>query len=111
MFCKGIEYEREGNYYEATRCYKKALKLDASVEKKIAEEEAALCSMDTCKNILELLSICGVTLTFFIVIYYKIDESDESEDEYDNKEDLFLRFQRIMGPQICFPEHSQQVCH
>jgi len=35
--------------------------------------------------------------------------SDESEDEYDNKEDLFLRFQRIMGPQICSSEHAQQV--
>lgn len=52
LFCKGIECEREGNYSEATRCYKRALKLDSSVEKKIAEEEATLRSMDTCKNIL-----------------------------------------------------------
>lgn len=40
---------------------------------------------------------------------YPIDDSDQSEDEYDNKEDLFLRFQRITSPQTCFPEHAQQV--
>lgn len=63
LFRTGIEYEREGNYYEATRSYKRALKLDAGVEKKIAEEEAALRSMDTCKNILGLLKYLW-TLTF-----------------------------------------------
>lgn len=47
----------------------------------------------------------------FIFLYQtkKIGESDEIEDEYDNKEDLFLRFQRIMGPEICFQENVQPV--
>lgn len=49
----------------------------------------------------------------FLLLSYNtiIDESnDEVEDEYDNNEDLFLRFQRIVGPQTCFQEHTQQVC-
>lgn len=87
LFRHGIEYEREGNHYEATRCYKRALKLDAGVEKKIADEEdASCCSMDT-------------------------HNSDESEDEYDRRENLFLRLQRITGQQTCFPERSQQATH
>ncbi|XP_025413927.1 F-box only protein 9 isoform X2 [Sipha flava] len=88
LFRKGIECERDGNPYEATQCYKRALKLDPDVEKKIAHEDAIARPMDTLN-----------------------DQNDESEDEYDNKEDLFLRFQRIMGPQICFPEHEQRATH
>ncbi|VVC27083.1 Hypothetical protein CINCED_3A005270 [Cinara cedri] len=89
LFRTGIECEREGNYYEATRCYKRALKLDPDVEKKIADEEITLRSVDN-NN------------------YY---ENNMSDDEYDQKEDLFVRFQRITGPQICCPENSQQITH
>lgn len=48
LFRKGIEYEREGKHYEATHCYKRALKLDADIEKKIDYGEPASCPMDTC---------------------------------------------------------------
>lgn len=47
LFRKGVDYEREGSHYEATRCYKRALKLDPDIEKKIANEEFASRSMDT----------------------------------------------------------------
>ncbi|XP_060875795.1 F-box only protein 9 isoform X2 [Metopolophium dirhodum] len=91
LFRKGVDYEREGFHYEATRCYKRALKLDPDVEKKIADEELVSRSMDTTdeNNV----------------------SNDKSEDEYDNKEDLFLRFQRILGPLICFPARPQLTTH
>ncbi|XP_025207220.1 F-box only protein 9 isoform X2 [Melanaphis sacchari] len=91
LFRKGVDYELEGFHYEAMRCYKQALKLDPDVEKKIADEDfTSRSSMNpTDDNNL----------------------SDECDDEYDNKEDLFLRFQRIMGPQICFPEQTQLNTH
>lgn len=66
LFRNGIEYEREGNYNEATRYYKRALKLDPDVEKKIADEETASQSMDTCKNIISCLwSIYGMAAKLF----------------------------------------------
>ncbi|CAH1738321.1 F-box only protein 9 [Aphis gossypii] len=93
LFRKGVDYEREGLHYEAMRCYKRALKLDPNVEKNIADEDlvSRFSSMDTTGD--------------------ENTVSDECEDEYDNKEDLFLRFQRIMGPQICFPECTQSTTH
>lgn len=72
MFRKGIEYEREGNYYEATRCYKRALKLDAGIEKKIADEEAASRAMDTCKQCVRFFWLgidkCVIYLTVIDVV-------------------------------------------
>lgn len=92
LFRKGVDYEREGFHYEATRCYKRALKLDPDVEKKIADEELVSRSMDTTADENNV-------------------SNDKSEDEYDNKEDLFLRFQRILGPLICFPARAQLTTH
>lgn len=34
-FLEGIQLERKGGHYMAIRCYKKALKLDPDVERKI----------------------------------------------------------------------------
>lgn len=48
-------------------------------------------------------------LTFSIIIHHRKDESSESEDEYDQKEDLYVRFQRLLGPETCVPEHAQRV--
>lgn len=62
----GVECEREGDLFEATRYYKRALKLDPDVEKLIAEEDAASRSMDTTsKHESCLLSIYGVHINFF----------------------------------------------
>jgi hypothetical protein len=48
LFRKGVDYELEGFHYEAMRCYKRALKLDPDVEKKVADEEfVSRSSMDT----------------------------------------------------------------
>ncbi|KAL4090341.1 hypothetical protein QTP88_025199 [Uroleucon formosanum] len=91
LFRKGVDYEREGFHYEATRCYKRALKLDPDVEKKIADEELVSRSMDITNE--------------------NNGSNDNSEDEYDYKEDLFLRFQRILGPLICSPERAQLTTH
>lgn len=62
LFRKGVDYEREGSHYEATRCYKQALKLDPDVEKKIADEEFVSHSMDTTGEKCNL-NICGMDLT------------------------------------------------
>lgn len=65
LFRKGVDYEREGFHYEATRCYKQALKLDPDVEKKIADEELVLRSMDTTGENCNF-SICRMDLTCFL---------------------------------------------
>jgi len=71
LFRNGIEYEREGNHYEATRCYKRALKLDAGVEKKIADEEDASSSMNTRKNASILFNNWKAVNVFTIVAVVK----------------------------------------
>jgi hypothetical protein len=65
LFRKGIECERDGNPYEATQCYKRALKLDPDVEKKIAHEDAIARPMDTCNNELFLLIIHRMRVNHF----------------------------------------------
>lgn len=67
LFRKGIECERDDNPYEATQCYKRALKLDPDIEKKIAQEDAITRPMDTCNNKLCLLSIYRMSVNLFIL--------------------------------------------
>ncbi|XP_050436166.1 F-box only protein 9 [Adelges cooleyi] len=87
LFLKGIEYERDGNHYDATKCYRRAFKMDPDIEDKITDEDVAALRQTESS-----------------------DESD-SEEDYDSQEDLYVRLQRVIEPQICFPEHSQQATH
>ncbi|XP_050537259.1 F-box only protein 9 [Daktulosphaira vitifoliae] len=86
-FLKGIECERDGNHYEATRYYRRAFRLDSDIEDKITDDDLVGLRDDNSSK-----------------------ESD-SDNDYDIEENLYIRFQKMIGPQICFPEYNQQTTH
>lgn len=67
LFVEGIKLERKGNHLKAVRWYKKALKLDPDVEKKIDLREPTERIVDAFrKNTYCANSMCLVMVCYFL---------------------------------------------
>lgn len=115
LFRKGIEWEREGNYYEATRCYKRALKLDPDVERKIDYNEPATRPMDTsCKNSLCLLNIYtwSIFLLFFVLKQMSTIKAMIAKMNMTTKKIFFLDFREYWDHKYVFRNiHNKYIIY
>lgn len=77
------------------------------LQKGIVNEKTILRYEDTCK--LESCVFVVYSLKYFFFFFCQIDENIGEHNCEDDKEDLYSKFQEIVGPKTCYPEHPQHV--
>lgn len=125
MYLKGAELERNNNYYDAIRYYRKALQLVPDIENKVVKSSSfkdgnkyiendqgssvKVISLKT--NLENTYSNNYFTISENQYTDHETDENSDEEDVYDGSEPLEDRFNRLVGKfsKICTPNKPQKV--
>uniref|UniRef100_A0A8D9BMC6 F-box only protein 9 n=1 Tax=Cacopsylla melanoneura TaxID=428564 RepID=A0A8D9BMC6_9HEMI len=109
LFHQGVEYEKNGKYYDAIQCYKNAIQLVPDIEFKIYSESKQGRTLQTDGT----SDTAGDSI--LDETHSSADDSneEEEEDEYDGSENLVQRCQRLLSKHNTFilPAHAQSTTH
>ncbi|KAK7590264.1 hypothetical protein V9T40_001877 [Parthenolecanium corni] len=102
LYLKGAELERNNNYYDAIRYYRKALQLVPDIENKVVKSSSFKDGNKYIENDQENQ-----------YTDHETDENSDEEDVYDGSEPLEDRFNRLVGKfsKICTPNKPQKTLH
>lgn len=125
LYLKGAELERNNNYYDAIRYYRKAFQLVPDIETKVLknsgfkdgnkfnEDNKGSITLVNCHrtNGSNKYGNHSFTISENQYIQHETDENSDEEDVYDGSEPLEARFNRLVGKfsRICVPDKPQKV--